>query len=1096
MARRSIGRQPSVNEKVLNCFYSLASEKEQERVEAAKILVEELDSVDDLDDKVSYVCDRLVNGLTSSRAAARRGFALALTIFLQQRSKKFVYSGDYALAHSIASKLEKKLDNIRSAKGSEGWKEIRENVLGVLFGIAAIEKTRLVKSHRVLAILHRIVSHKKYSTALTDAVLEVAFDCLSHIDTETFRKKGSLCRKAIVKWIESRGLENPDALALALWCRHHYQLNDLESECPLWSEKRDPVKLSIETENSTISSSMDVSMQSIFLTGSCIPKGHIPYVWSVWCDLLVNTSHSEFRKWWKHFVTDNLISEKKSTERVLLGLRLTCLVAEHNGLKKDMIEEIIDQKFLSTLTQYWQDMKATVIREEALQLEERLVVILDKVADESFSKKIIEWLLLFVSEMVFWGILSWLNDDIDYNLVRLFCILLSELCDRNQVKQVFSSLLKTVLETEKFSSSSMEKAKDSMMGAIGRLVTNEGTYIYLIDLANVAKRTYPSLSKGKKISMVYDFAVQHVVKDMNKEGKKEDSTMPYFSIMCALTILICLGTKEEDMEQWYDLGGFHMLNKLSGLIEKRENEPNINEETKEPSYFVKFLVACLILESRGIRQIVNHLFKKTVKSSKRNFLPFLLAYLPGSNVAKDLQEKVMGSAMDMNDKVDNTLELDSTEEGSSEDGMSHDSDSISDSEENDSFDEESLEEKEQDALEESFSNGELIEAELDKDLDEEDESVLEEYDKRISLLMKELHGKTHQNTYAKQSHFALRILDLVQFVLEQQTDDGYKLHLASCMLISTMETTDSDLASRVDKIFRKVLLREVSSPNVFLKVHVLQLDLLRECLNRYSRENQLLEETTFRMGIFVLTYLFKCFYRQYMKGDDVSREEKELSLTQQYYRSVCELMNIFLFDSMGIVLRNGSIKGSFSLKKVSFLQDTLWKRFPLLTCFALKRLCSIYRKYETSIQREKCLEALVITLKQVIAYENLISSKEEVIIAEDRHWLESLYSFLKSTVATLRRKEYSILLVGCLRLIKLLLKSGYAVDNELLEMLNRKLEFEKKLPHRVHESYQLIKSRCKVSSREDKRKREKETDCVGEERSMKKPQRILLENRS
>ncbi len=68
-----------VSQLVLDQFWKLASLDQASRVQAARQLIESLSSPQKDDTQLTYVLNRLVKGLSSSRDAARQGYALALT---------------------------------------------------------------------------------------------------------------------------------------------------------------------------------------------------------------------------------------------------------------------------------------------------------------------------------------------------------------------------------------------------------------------------------------------------------------------------------------------------------------------------------------------------------------------------------------------------------------------------------------------------------------------------------------------------------------------------------------------------------------------------------------------------------------------------------------------------------------------------------------------------------------------------------------------------------------------------------------------------------------------------------------------------------
>lgn len=129
-------------------YYRLASDVPKERIDAATALVEELVSVN-LADDWTYALNRLVNGLTTTRQAARFGFSMALTEVVRE----LIYKDDYEL--SIDTYLDK-IIGASEVKASMKGKEERAALFGRLFGLQILLNSGLlfdtkVASNEVLA---------------------------------------------------------------------------------------------------------------------------------------------------------------------------------------------------------------------------------------------------------------------------------------------------------------------------------------------------------------------------------------------------------------------------------------------------------------------------------------------------------------------------------------------------------------------------------------------------------------------------------------------------------------------------------------------------------------------------------------------------------------------------------------------------------------------------------------------------------------------------------------------------------------------------------------------------------------------------------
>lgn len=122
---------------ILDFFWKLASDNENDRVEAAVGLLDTLINAESEDDW-AYAFKRLVKGLASPRGSSRIGFSMALTELLNVRGAEKISISQYLEALEESTKLSGKL------KGHEE----RALYFGRLFGIQSLANSNLTTSDK------------------------------------------------------------------------------------------------------------------------------------------------------------------------------------------------------------------------------------------------------------------------------------------------------------------------------------------------------------------------------------------------------------------------------------------------------------------------------------------------------------------------------------------------------------------------------------------------------------------------------------------------------------------------------------------------------------------------------------------------------------------------------------------------------------------------------------------------------------------------------------------------------------------------------------------------------------------------------------
>lgn len=120
-------------------FYKLASDLQEERVQAAISLIKELASLENNDSEWEYVLNRLIKGLSSNRNSARLGFSLCLTEVLSVALEKGYLNSIEEYIQLLQSTLLK--ETVKNGKEERGL------LFGRMFGLQAsfVERTFAVQ---------------------------------------------------------------------------------------------------------------------------------------------------------------------------------------------------------------------------------------------------------------------------------------------------------------------------------------------------------------------------------------------------------------------------------------------------------------------------------------------------------------------------------------------------------------------------------------------------------------------------------------------------------------------------------------------------------------------------------------------------------------------------------------------------------------------------------------------------------------------------------------------------------------------------------------------------------------------------------------
>lgn len=265
-----------------------------------------------------YTLKRLTRGLASSRAAARQGFALALTEILNTFVDPVLTTKD------VIAIIQ---DNIHIGSKANR-QEQRDYSLGRVFAALVLARSGRLSSVSpdiLLSFLTEIFAHAKTHTPIRQVSYEVAVQVLEHLSWKQYDSQAAL-KKLILSTIQGKVESmNAEQISLALHIRSFYEKHG--QELPETGE------LALHTSIRKPFSSKNIPRLAACLQESTHTHPRIHSVWPQILNMLwegqgksspdsTKTPVERFTEFWNVVVDEHLFAHKSSHLRKFLGFEL------------------------------------------------------------------------------------------------------------------------------------------------------------------------------------------------------------------------------------------------------------------------------------------------------------------------------------------------------------------------------------------------------------------------------------------------------------------------------------------------------------------------------------------------------------------------------------------------------------------------------------------------------------------------------------------------------------------------------------------------------------------------------------------------------
>lgn len=295
------GKTQSKN--LLNQFWNLASLDDSMRITSVVNVITELKSSGKKAD-LDYTVQRLVKGLSSSRKAARQGYATALTHILKEFQN--------VTTDTILELMSKHLAVTGALKGHEE----RDNYFGQIFGFLAICKAKVAEdttSSGVKSIMEKLVVLMKKKSYIQEICGKAICDVLSSINYDVFTEQVESTLKSILQkgWASC----TPEELTILLTIE-----NQFKTDLPKKYFRQHWNKSSLlHKDNYT-----NLSKVLMDTSNTAHPRVHI--LWDHITEHFVSdASVDEFQIFWKIVVEDGLLESTHKRKFLALNVMLKFL---------------------------------------------------------------------------------------------------------------------------------------------------------------------------------------------------------------------------------------------------------------------------------------------------------------------------------------------------------------------------------------------------------------------------------------------------------------------------------------------------------------------------------------------------------------------------------------------------------------------------------------------------------------------------------------------------------------------------------------------------------------------------------------------------
>ncbi|KAH3662377.1 hypothetical protein OGAPHI_005629 [Ogataea philodendri] len=351
-------------------YYRLASDLEDERISAASDLITELREADSAKEW-DYALDRLIKGLSSSRASARLGFSLCLSeVLFELIEKQAKYTVDKFVT-DLSQKLASSVSNRNTGKNA------RSVLFGELFGLQSILNSGVIaedlssgKSQSYGKVTDKLVDLSLFKPWIREACFATIFKSLLTFQISSSSKLTDTLVHLLQK-IDSSGLTLTTEgllIALSIPVEKRQTVFSL-AEIDKWQNGNPLSKGNLPTL-AKIMKDVDVISDEEEETKK---KGgwsrSVHFVWTPLLNELIQnsdrttpelkerkskkqkteTKYIKLSEFWKTCIDEQFFSQSSSPERKYNGLEIFNMILDNSALSGSQMEYILSPNLMRTL---------------------------------------------------------------------------------------------------------------------------------------------------------------------------------------------------------------------------------------------------------------------------------------------------------------------------------------------------------------------------------------------------------------------------------------------------------------------------------------------------------------------------------------------------------------------------------------------------------------------------------------------------------------------------------------------------------------------------------------------------------------------------
>jgi len=359
--------QKTDNKNLLSHFWNLTSLEEKQRLKSTIQIINELKTSDKEED-LDYTVQRLVKGLSSSRKAARQGYATALTQLMIEFET--INTDDV---------FKLMVENL-NIKGSFKGQEERDNYFGQLFGVLAICKARLNDGGNIDPILLKqiivnLLKLSKKKSYLQEVCGKSICDLINTIDYTIYKEHIEETLENVLScgWNKC----TPEILMIILTIEKKFK-----GDLPKKYFKDSWCKGQLLDE-SNFSQILPILMET---TNISHPKVHV--LFNLIFDQVLNHDDETFKVFWKIIVEDGLLESTHARKFLAINLLLN-LAAKASTDRLDVMFCPSMLRCIINACQSKDNYLYKAVRDMLMKLPEQLSLNEDKSVMQCMIKKLV-----------------------------------------------------------------------------------------------------------------------------------------------------------------------------------------------------------------------------------------------------------------------------------------------------------------------------------------------------------------------------------------------------------------------------------------------------------------------------------------------------------------------------------------------------------------------------------------------------------------------------------------------------------------------------------------------------------------------------------